>query len=326
MNIALFGGSGFVGTRLVPHLSDKHRVIIIDKNKSAAFPDLWQFGDVRDKQTFAHLLSGIDCIINLAAEHKDNVKPENLYYDVNVLGAKNICEIAEKNGIRRIIFTSSVAVYGFTKKETDESGSLNPFNHYGKSKLEAEGVYRNWFSRDPNNSLVIIRPTVIFGENNRGNVYNLLKQIKRMPNIMIGAGKNRKSMAYVENVAAFITHMSDCMQGAYTVNYIDKPDMNMEELFLFAQSIIRGKSSALFRIPYPFAYCGGMFFDLLSVIIRKEFPVSAIRIKKFKSSSQFRSNVDLSFKAPFTLKQGLERTIKHEFLNTEQNQVIFDSE
>ena len=54
--------------------------------------------------------------------------------------------------------------------------------------------------------MTIIRPTVIFGEKNRGNVYNLLKQIASGKFLMIGKGQNRKSMAYVGNVVAFIKY------------------------------------------------------------------------------------------------------------------------
>ena len=84
----------------------------------------------------------------------------------------------DQNGVKNIIFTSSVAVYGLNKKNPNEQRPTDPFNHYGKSKLKAEEVLREWYEKDPENRQVqIIRPTVIFGERNRGNVYNLLKQI-----------------------------------------------------------------------------------------------------------------------------------------------------
>ena len=81
--------------------------------------------------------------------------------------------------IKTIIFTSSVAIYGFAPPNTDEGGEANYFNDYGRTKWLAEQAYSKWYSEDTENRrLIIIRPTVIFGEGNRGNVYNLLKQIK----------------------------------------------------------------------------------------------------------------------------------------------------
>ncbi len=148
-----------------------------------------------------------DVIISLAAEHRDDVTPKSLYYDVNVTGAENVCKVAEEKRINKIIFTSSVAVYGFALIGTDETGALNPFNEYGRTKMLAEEVYKKWQEKEHDKrTLVIIRPTVVFGEGNRGNVYNLLKQIASGRFVMVGNGKNVKSLAYVENVAAFIEY------------------------------------------------------------------------------------------------------------------------
>ena len=69
----------------------------------------------------------------------------------------------------------------------------------------AEKVIKEWYENEPDNkSVTILRLTVIFGERNRGNVYNLLKQISSGKFIMIGKGENKKSMAYVGNIAALI--------------------------------------------------------------------------------------------------------------------------
>ena len=69
---------------------------------------------------------------------------------------------------------------------------------------------------------MIVRPTVVFGENNRGNVYNLLKQIANSPFFMIGMGVNKKSMAYVDNEASFLANSLGFGSVIYLFNYIDK--------------------------------------------------------------------------------------------------------
>ena len=109
----------------------------------------------------------------------------------------------EKNGVKRIVFYSSVAVYGLNKKNPNEEHPADPFNHYGKSKWQAEVVLQEWYKTHPDWNINIIRPTVIFGERNRGNVYNLLKQIASGKFLMVGNGNNKKSMAYVGNIVAF---------------------------------------------------------------------------------------------------------------------------
>lgn len=69
-------------------------------------------GDVRDREKLTELLKGTDVVVLLAAEHRDDVTPLSLYYDVNVGGMQNTLSAMEANGVKRIVFTSSVAVYG----------------------------------------------------------------------------------------------------------------------------------------------------------------------------------------------------------------------
>lgn len=316
MKIALIGGSGFIGSRLAKRLLNENKpFVILDKKKSDAFPELWRYCDVTKPESLLPALDGCQMIINLAAEHKDNVKPISLYYDVNVAGAKNVCDAARALSIDHIIFTSSVAVYGFVEDETDENGAFNPFNDYGKSKLEAEYIYKDWQKKTDDHTLVIVRPTVVFGENNRGNVYNLFRQIASGRFLMIGSGNNKKSMAYVENMTAFLSYSTTLTKGLHIFNYIDKPDFSMNELTEVICSALGRKKNNI-RIPYFLGVFGGYCFDVLSKIIGKEFTVSSIRIKKFCAKTQFKSTnlQQHPFVAPVPLEKGIANTVKNEFL------------
>ncbi|MDX7992002.1 NAD-dependent epimerase/dehydratase family protein [Xenorhabdus littoralis] len=315
MYIIVLGGSGFIGSRLSTQLSKENIPFkIVDKKKSEVFPNNWEYGDVTKPETLLKPLKNASVIINLAAEHKDNVNPISLYYDVNVQGAKNVCDVAEQLNIKHIIFTSSVAVYGFVEKETAEDGSFNAFNDYGKSKLEAEYVYDSWQEKEENRTLVTIRPTVVFGENNRGNVYNLFKQIASGRFLMIGSGNNKKSMAYVENVAAFLKFATTFSSGRHVFNYVDKPDFTMNELTdVICNSL--GKKKSNIRIPYSIGILGGYCFDILSKLTKKELPISSIRVKKFCARTQFKSDniAQTGFIPPVTLEQGIANTVQTEF-------------
>lgn len=316
--IALIGGSGFIGTRLGTRLKAAGTDFkILDILKSDAFEEIWQHADVTDLDSLRKSLQDCTTIINLAAEHKDNVTPRSLYDDVNVKGASNVCRVADELGIKKIIFTSSVAVYGLPKHETDESGDFNYFNDYGRTKLLAEKEYDQWYARGGGRSLLVLRPTVVFGEGNRGNVYNLLRQITSGKFLMIGDGENRKSMVYVENIAALLERLLE-EEGYFLSNVVDKPDFTMNELVREVNKIMKnGNSSAKVRLPYWIGYAGGLGFDTLSLITRKKYSVSSVRIKKFCASTQFKStNIDkLNFIPPVDLKEGLRRTITSEFLS-----------
>ncbi len=208
MNILITGGSGFIGTNLVADLlNEGHKVTIYDKLKSETYPDLCIVGDVRDKEKLTRSMGGVDAVYHLAAEHRDDVQPASLYHEVNVGGAENIVCALKKNNVKRLIFTSTVAVYGLNAGKPDEDSPVRPFNDYGKSKYEAETIFSKWADSDNTNCLITVRPTVIFGEKNRGNVYNLLNQIVSNRFIMVGNGKNKKSMGYVLNCTKFLTFL-----------------------------------------------------------------------------------------------------------------------
>jgi nucleoside-diphosphate-sugar epimerase len=325
MHITLIGGSGFVGTRLVTRLvAAGHTVRIADKNDSKKYPHLRLYTDVREPDALEKALAGSDVVVNLAAEHRDDVTPKSLYDEVNVSGAENVCNVCTKLGIKRIIFTSSVAVYGFAPLGTDETGKINYFNDYGRTKWLAEEKYRAWLASGLENSLTIIRPTVIFGEQNRGNVYNLLRQIAGGKFFMVGKGTNVKSMAYVENVAAFIEYNLSNTPGEHLFNYIDKPDFDMNTLVIEVHRIL-GKSGRLFHWPYWMGYIGSLCFDLLAKIVRKKLPISSVRVKKFCANTMFKSvNIQkTNFNVSVSLIEGIERTIRYEFINKIMDQIFY---
>ena len=125
--IAVIGGSGFIGSALVRALRQAgHEVRIIDRAPSQAYPDAWIEADVRDREALHRACRGCDVLYNLAAEHRDDVRPVELYHQVNVVGAQRTCEVAEQLGIERLIFTSTVAVYGMTEGEADETAATRP--------------------------------------------------------------------------------------------------------------------------------------------------------------------------------------------------------
>lgn len=328
--VCIIGGSGFVGTRLISRLLQSGAVYNVknyDKVISHSHSVITFLADVRSIKQL-NQISHCDVLVNLAAEHRDDVRPLSLYDDVNVQGAKNICQIARAKGITTIVFTSSVAVYGFAQIGTGEGGIISPFNDYGRTKYEAEKIYKEWQAEAPNERrLVIIRPTVIFGEQNRGNVYNLLRQIAVGKFLMVGSGENRKSMAYVENVAAFIEYSFSFNPGVHTFNYTDKPDFTMNQLVVTVKRMLGKSDKVGFRLPFAAGYTIGKMFDLVAAITGNRFTISSIRVKKFCSNSVYNTKInETGFVAPIPLMEALEHTVRHEFLEKHDDKPLFYSE
>ena len=312
MNL-IIGGSGFVGNALITLLG-KENCFNIDKNPSKLYPDITFICDIRYPIDF-YFNFKIHNIILLAAEHKDDVTPISLYYDVNVNGTINVLNFMNKHNIKNLIFLSSVAVYGLNLNFPNELFPPNPFNHYGKSKLQAENEIIKWFSLNENQKkITIIRPTVIFGEGNRGNVFNLIKQIIDDKMIQIGNGLNYKSIAYIGNVVDFISHnINNTDLGLKIFNYSDTPDYNMNEFVHIVNESANRKKRYL-KISYKFALLIGFIFDLFSFLTNKKFNISSIRIKKYCSNTQIDSNkAFVNFKPKFTLKEGIYNMVSSDF-------------
>ena len=327
--VVIIGGSGFIGTRLCNRfLRNNIPFSIIDKFPSVDHSRRVKIADVRSSDQLRECISSNSVIFNLAAEHRDDVSPRSLYDDVNVGGATNICKVAREKNINKIIFTSSVAVYGFAPLGTGELGKISPFNDYGRTKWEAEQVYTEWQAEDPlNRTLVIVRPTVVFGESNRGNVYNLLKQIASGKFVMVGNGLNRKSMAYVENLTAFLEFSLGFKPGIHIYNYIDKPDFSMNMLISHVNMLLGRSPDIKLRIPFFIGLLLGHTCDLVSKITGIKFPISAVRVKKFCANSIYESAIhSTGFKPPAPLLEAIEKTIAYEFIEDHKTEKVFYSE
>ena len=145
--------------------------------------------------------------------------------------------------------------------------------------------------------------------------------------MMIGKGQNKKSMAYVGNIVALIKdRLEKQKEGLHIFNYADKPDFSMSELVSVIESKMKISIPKL-RIPYFLGMLVGYMFDCFSFITRKKLSISSVRIKKFCATTQFNSSkVHSTFKSPYSLKQGLDKTLEHEFINEKKDDVLFFSE
>ncbi|MGV8970443.1 MAG: NAD-dependent epimerase/dehydratase family protein [Microbacteriaceae bacterium] len=325
MKVLVVGGSGFIGTRLIEVLLERgHTVTNFDSapssptnptNPTASGTAIHVSGDVRDTAALTLAASGHNAIVNLAAAHRDDVQPVSLYTEINVDGARSVCEAASAAGIPRIVFTSSVAIYGLDKVNPTEEFEPDPFNEYGRTKLAAEKVFTTWAGDDDSRSLAIIRPSVVFGEGNRGNVHTLAAQVASGRFIQVGDGKNRKSMSYVGNIVEFLANSLESPAGTRITNFADKPDLSTAELVaLLRETLGRTRGSSI-RLPLAVGVFAGHCFDALGTITGRQFAISAIRMRKFAAETTVGTErlEATGFRPRYTLEESLTRTLATEF-------------
>ena len=330
MKTLVTGGSGFVGSNLLNLLKKNNfmELLSIDKKPSHWHQDITQQVNVVDDIAVQEVDFVADTIIHLAAEHRDDVCPKSLYDEVNVQGTKNIIRYAEAKQSKMIIFFSSVAVYGFAEVGTDESGKVNPFNDYGRTKWLAEQNLRQWYEANPDErTLIIIRPTVIFGPRNRGNFFNLINQVNNNKFLMVGAGDNKKSLAYIGNIIEFVQHCMTLPKGkSYLFNYVDQPESDMNHI-INTIYIGLGKSMPRIRVPFIMASAGAFLFDITAKFTKRKFPISRIRIKKFCANTSFNASLaETGFTASRSVEDAIIETVQYEFKNPDKDDVVFYTE
>jgi len=166
LKILLTGGSGLVGSTLVPLLRKKHKIVHFDfRAPNDGLP--WIQGDLRDSNAIDKACRSVDAIIHIAALHGKAWKEtgDDVGFDVNVTGTKNVLEAAVKNGLKRFVFTSSIRATGhfsFTAKyyPIDETKQCEPINLYGLTKKLGEQMC-SYYSNKYRLSTICLRPGVI---------------------------------------------------------------------------------------------------------------------------------------------------------------------
>jgi GlcNAc-P-P-Und epimerase len=313
VRICVIGGSGFIGTRLVAKLIEAgHDVVIFDVAPSTAFPTRVLRGDVRDEAAVAQALSDCDCVIQLAAEHRDDVRPVTKYFDVNVGGAKNVVAAMQRQRVSRAIFMSSVAVYGLAQTCPSETSNIEPDSPYGESKAQAEAIFAGWCAAStllP--SLVVLRPVVVFGEGNRGNMFNLIDQIRRNRFLMVGHGNNRKSAAYIENLVDFTCLQLHANAGIHVFNYADKPDRSIREWVDSIDAALGRAKRSNFAVPVWMGKAAGYVFDAVAWCTRRRLAVSRDRVRKFCADTTVSTPAldGTGFRPKWDMDAGLKRMI-----------------
>lgn len=232
MRIAITGATGFIGKHLVLHFSkmkDFEIIVLAQTNEENPFIENSTVNFVQtdfSKGSLIGNLKDVDQLIHLAGVRmpraNDYVSLE-FFFDGNIKLLENIAISAIESKVKRILFSSSIAVYGdFNKNEgIDENYELNPINNYGLSKLIGEKLLYQ-FSRLSNIETVSMRFSQIFGKGERPDLImaNFINKCKNNEDIIINAnGFNERDYLYVEDAIRAIEFLvnSSRVNGCYNI-------------------------------------------------------------------------------------------------------------
>jgi len=307
MKYILIGGSGFIGQHFIKKLGDSiiANYDIDEGINNTAFTKC----DILLKSDLNKIKLPVKediTVIHLAAVHFDF---QRKFHETNVEGTKNVLFFLSKHSnIKKYVFFSSVATYGDSEKGKNEHDKQIPYNDYGKSKLLAENLIRKW-QLNNNIQTIIIRPAVVYGEYNFGNVFNLIKQIKSGLFAIIGSGNNIKSIAYAPNLVESVNFvLKNVKDPLFIYNYADYPQLKISEQSNIISEILNKKPP--FKIPILLTKLITKPIDFFELLLKKDLKVNSMRVEKFTTSTFFHSDLirEKGFKQKFTTNESLKRT------------------
>jgi nucleoside-diphosphate-sugar epimerase len=324
MKILVIGSAGFIGQFLAKKLVEANNTVVgLDVNPHPTeMQDIFTCatGDLCSRDDVSEAAEGVDVIISLAAKHHDFGVSREEFFHVNKTGTQILLDVAGNQGIQKLIFYSTVAVYGTRKEPSTEDMEPHPDSDYGESKLAGERLIYKWCAEDSKRCVTIVRPTVIFGPNNFANVYNLIDTIYKKKFIFVGSGDNIKSVAYVENlVDATIFLMNRLRPGIQIYNYSDEPQMTIEEIVdTISQFMPHGIPKR--KLPLWLATTFGSIFDVMAKITGQNYRITAARMKKFATTTHHRADKirALGFAQNVDTKEGFRRMVEW-YLSSQAN-------
>lgn len=316
MSTLVTGSSGYIAGHLVPALQgDGHEVVGVDRDAAGtAAPGRFVHGDLMDDRVLDRALEGIDTVFHLAAAKDDWGLTAGEYWRDNVEATRELLEAGSRRGVRRWVFFSSVAAMGSGERPRDERSALAPDHPYGRSKAGAEALFRE-FARDTEAAeVLILRPSVVYGPGNppSTNVYRLIDAIHRGRFVMVGDGNTIKTTSYIDNlVAATLFAYERLQRGVTTFIYVDEPVLSTGVLVrrIYRLLDIEGPRVTLPRwLAQALGYAG----TAMSGITRTDLPITADRIRKFCTSTNFDGGAIRSagFRQPVDNLSALRRTTR----------------
>lgn len=223
-SFVIFGGCGFIGSHVVDLLREKYpdaKIYIADLLADAAQSDgviSYQRVDVRNSIELQGDFGANTLVFNFAAIHRTPGHPDYAYFETNIRGAENVCDFARKHGIENIVFTSSIAPYGAAEELKTEETLPTPNTPYGISKLVAEKIHREWAAENASRRLSIVRPGIVFGKGENGNMTRLYKALKKRKFAYAGRKDTIKACIYVKDLVRVMLAMGEA-EGEKTKLY-----------------------------------------------------------------------------------------------------------
>jgi nucleoside-diphosphate-sugar epimerase len=274
MKILLTGSTGFLGSNIYRFLSTNHQVATLSRKNADYNYNIELEIPILDKQ--------FDLVIHCAG--KAHSTPTNdfeiaSFYKTNIDGIVNILHsLSNSDTLKYFVFISSVSVYGLIEGESiNETNPLLAKDPYGKSKIEAEQIVKNWCN-EHNIISTILRLPLVVGDSPPGNLGSMIKGIKNGYYFNIAGGGAKKSMVLANDITHFILNAAE-KGGIYNLTDGHHPSFNILSKHIAIQM---GKTFVP-NLPKFIAIILAKIGDLLD----NNFPINSEKLSKITSTLTF---------------------------------------
>ena len=323
MKAFVTGATGFLGSHVARALADQGAQLRLLVRASSDLRNLDGLdadrvtGDLRDRDSISKALSGCDVVFHVAADYRLFVRDPDEMYRSNVEGTRAVLEAARKQGVRRMVYTSSVATMGFHSsspggKVADEQspvGLADMIGHYKRSKFMAEQLVIE--AARSGVDVVIVNPTTPIGE----------RDIKPTPSgrIVVDFLK-RKFPAYVETGLNLVDatecargHVQALEKGRAGERYILGGENLTLKQILDKLATITGLRSPTVKLPYVFALATGVVDEMVTGRLLRREPratIDAVRMgRKMMFVSSAKAEKELGWRS-VPVDAGLRRSVE----------------
>ncbi|HWX56329.1 MAG TPA: hopanoid-associated sugar epimerase [Verrucomicrobiae bacterium] len=297
MKAFITGATGFVGCHVARALAGQGadlRLLVRSTSRADNIADLKAdrvTGDLREPEFLKKAMSGCDFVFHVAADYRLWVRDPQQMYGTNVEGTRAIIRAAQESGVRRVIYTSSVATMGFTKEGhvADESSPVSltdMIGHYKRSKFMAEQVALEAGKSGAN--VVVVNPTTPIGECDikptpTGRI--VVDFLKRNFPAYVDTGLN---LADVKEVAhGHLLAMEKAVPGERYI--LGGEDLTLKQI-LDKLSALTGLPSPSMRVPHAVAMGFAVFDQFFTGVVRGKEPRATIDAVKMGRKKMFASS------------------------------------
>ena len=265
MKVLVTGGAGFIGSHLVDEASEEgYDVVTIDNlnngklenlNKDAKFYKV-DIVDI-DNLSLVFEKEKPDYVIHLAAQISLRESLKNPIYDAeqNILGSINILECCRKFNVKKVVYASSAAVYGFPKYlPVDEKHPINPFSPYGVSKHTVEH-YLQYYHENFEIDYIILRYSNVYGERQdplgeAGVIAIFIDKLKKGERpIIFGDGEQTRDFIYVKDVVEANLLALEKETENKVFNISTNTETSVNELFKKIKEIMNSNINPIYKNP-----------------------------------------------------------------------------